>query len=264
MNTIDRIIDFFERHLYAVTGTIVFHFLLAVAFSFWGLSIDPEQRTTVIKMDFSEPRVEKTKKQIEQQAQQHVQQDLEQASNKAKNLANTTRLPANYNKIDESKVNANDRETAEQEIRERLKALEQEVIQEQRDKGYGYTKEEAEQLINSKKQLQLEQVEVQDARSEGAVTGPTNITFKLDNRYDTYMYVPVYLCKNSGQVTVNIAVDRSGTVANAVIDQETTRTADQCLLDAALKAARSSQFNSSTNAPALQAGSITFRFVAQQ
>ena len=263
MRWIDRFFDFFERHKVPIVGTVLVHFLIVAAFSFFGLRTHPDERTSVIKMDFTEPKVVPTQEEIKQKVKSQVQEQLNHASNKAKNLASTSQLPADYNKINEKAVNQETRKRVEEEINERLKSLEKKVIAEQRESGYGYTQKEAEALINSKKQQQLEKVVEQDASSEGAVEGPTNISYRLENRYDTYIYVPVYLCEHGGEVTVNIVVDQSGKVAGAKIDLESSGTNDRCLLDAALKAAYSARFNATKSAPGLQKGAMTFRFVGQ-
>lgn len=261
MHAIDRFLDFFETHKIPIVGTVLVHFLIIALFSLFGLSKSAETTTSVIKMDFSEPKVVPTEKEIKEQAKQEVTRDLANATNKAKNLSSTSKLPADYNKINEKSVNNQQRSSVEEEINERLKNLEQEVIAEQRASGYGYTAEEAEALINSKKQQELEQVVEKEAQSEGAVSGPTNISYRLANRYDTYIYVPVYLCEEGGEVTVNIVVDRSGKVAGAKVDQESSKTSSSCLLNAALKAAKAARFNASSSAEKLQNGSMTFRFL---
>tara|TARA_Y100000768_G_C23884297_1_gene636813 strand:- start:166 stop:957 length:792 start_codon:yes stop_codon:yes gene_type:complete len=263
MSAFDRFLDFFERHKVSIMGTIVLHFLIVTVFSFWGINNSPQERISVIKMDFTQPKERLTQKEIEEKATQDLDQQLAEASNKARNLASTSKLPSDYNKINEEQVSNNTRSSVEEEINQKLREIEQQVIAEQRASGYGYTPEEAEALINSKKQEKLENVTVQDARSEAAVSGPTNITYRLENRYDTYIYVPTYLCQYGGEVTINIVVDRNGNVASAKVDYESSSTNDNCLLNAALEAAQSARFNKSSSAPKLQPGNMTFRFIPQ-
>ena len=263
MQLMDQFFDFFERHKIPIVGTVLIHFIIVAVFSFFGLKSDPEAQGSVMRMDFSEPELVPTEMELKEKAQAQVTEQLTNASNKAKNLANTTELPADYNKINEQEVAEQTRSQVEQEISERLKSIEQEVIAEQRASGFGYSKDEAEALINSKKQQKLESVSEQDARSEGAIEGPTNISYRLENRYDTYIYVPVYLCEFGGEVTVNIVVDQSGKVAGAKVDQESSKTTDPCLLKAAVQAAYASRFNNTQQAPKLQTGAMTFRFIGQ-
>jgi len=57
--------------------------------------------------------------------------------------------------------------------------------------------------------------------------------------------------------------ERSGRVRKAELDKASTNTADECMLELALKSARETPFNASTSAADLQRGLITFRFVKQ-
>jgi TonB family protein len=253
--------DYITKHRTAIALTALVHILAFVIFDIATLK-DAETKDSTITMQFSEPEVEEREQIPEKQELTETEQS-EPSSNKAVNKSAPEMLDkADYNKIEENVPNES-KSQIEKEINERLKKLEQEVIQEQRDAGYGYTKEEAEALINSKKQPQLEEVKEKKAVSEGAVKGNTNISYKLKNRYDTYMDVPVYMCQYGGEVTVNIVVDRSGRVLAAKVDEETTKSDDDCLQRAAIQAAQNTRFNNSQQAPKAQKGSITFRFISQ-
>jgi TonB family protein len=93
--------------------------------------------------------------------------------------------------------------------------------------------------------------------------GPTNIYFKLENRNEIYLSIPVYKCEGSGTVVLNITVNPKGEVIDASVDNKTS-TEDECFSEAAQKAALKSRFNSDLQkAPARQKGTITYIFVAQ-
>ncbi len=184
-------------------------------------------------------------------------------SNTAKNEAAPSGMSkADYNQL-EDQLSESGKESVDEKIYNDLKALEQQVIDEQRAAGYGYTEEEAKELIDSFKPDELKHVAPQEARSEGAYKGTTNISYKLENRYDTYIYVPVYLCQSGGMITVNLAVNREGEVVKAKVNTSQSESNDPCLLDAAIKGAYRCKFNRSSSAPALQRGTITFRFSPQ-
>lgn len=95
-----------------------------------------------------------------------------------------------------------------------------------------------------------------------AYSGASVLYWQLDGRKATHLPVPAYRCYGSGEVTVIITVDNSGRVVNAKVD-EGTSSADNCLRNHAVRAARSSKFNASQTAPARQMGSITYAFIAQ-
>ena len=71
---------------------------------------------------------------------------------------------------------------------------------------------------------------------------------------------PSYSVQNSGIVVVTIWVDQYGTVQKAVACADGTTVTDNELWDAARKAALGAHFNMSADAPALQQGTITYRF----
>jgi len=93
-------------------------------------------------------------------------------------------------------------------------------------------------------------------------SGPTRVEYFLKNRYAIKMKVPVYKCEGSGTVVVNIQVDRTGNVISAAVDK-TKSSRNECMLNAAIEAARTSLFNKDPSAPLAVPGTITYYFVAQ-
>ena len=71
---------------------------------------------------------------------------------------------------------------------------------------------------------------------------------------------PSYAVQNSGIVVVKIWVDQYGTVQKAVARHDGTTVTDKDLWNAARKAALGAHFNMSADAPALQEGTITYKF----
>ena len=72
--------------------------------------------------------------------------------------------------------------------------------------------------------------------------------------------VPSYGVQNSGTVVVRIWVDQYGTVQKALAGADGTTVTDKDLWNAARKAALGAHFNMSAEAPALQEGTITYKF----
>lgn len=72
--------------------------------------------------------------------------------------------------------------------------------------------------------------------------------------------IPEYRVNKSGRVVVKIFVDQHGKVVRTTPGAPGTTVQDRTLWDAASKAAAKAQFNVSTNAPALQEGTITYIF----
>lgn len=95
-----------------------------------------------------------------------------------------------------------------------------------------------------------------------AYSGPSVVSYYLEGRKASHLSIPAYRCMGSGEVTVLITVDPSGTVTNAKVD-ESVSDGDGCLRAYAIRAARLSKFSASTSAPAKQAGNIVYKFIAQ-
>ena len=93
-------------------------------------------------------------------------------------------------------------------------------------------------------------------------SGPSVLSWSLDGRKASHLPIPAYRCYGAGEVTVIITVNNQGTVINAKVD-EGSSIGDSCLRSFAIRAARLSKFSASQTAPARQAGTITYAFIAQ-
>jgi hypothetical protein len=93
-------------------------------------------------------------------------------------------------------------------------------------------------------------------------TGPTNVTYYLENRFKQYLPIPVYTCKGGGLVVVNIEVSQKGNVISTSISED-SETNDECLLETAIKYASRTKFNQDFNAIPRQRGYIMYQFIPQ-
>lgn len=93
-------------------------------------------------------------------------------------------------------------------------------------------------------------------------SGKSNIHYFLEKRFHVRLPIPVYLAKGGGIINVDIQVDRTGKVIKAEA-RTTTNINDPMLPLYAIQAAEQTLFNSDTNAPPVQRGTITYQFVAQ-
>jgi len=94
----------------------------------------------------------------------------------------------------------------------------------------------------------------------GGGTGNSNISYDLGGRSAQSLPRPVYDIQVEGKVVVEVTVDRSGTVINAVAGRPGSTTLDATLLRIAREAALKAKFNSSSEAPEIQKGTITYYF----
>jgi len=85
-------------------------------------------------------------------------------------------------------------------------------------------------------------------------------TYSLDGRSAQSLPHPVYDIQVEGKVVVEVTVDKSGKVINAVAGRPGSTTLDATLLRIAREAALKARFNSSSEAPEIQKGTITYNF----
>lgn len=97
----------------------------------------------------------------------------------------------------------------------------------------------------------------QDARVKGTVT--VSFSFSDPTRTSRHIEIPAYLCEGGGDVVVAATLDRTGKVIAARV----TSGGDECMREAALRAARMSLFNIDNTAPVRQNGTITYVFIPQ-
>jgi hypothetical protein len=124
-------------------------------------------------------------------------------------------------------------------------------------------RETEEGAIEIAEKLRDEYLKTQEEKEPINYQGPTRVYYRLENRFHTYLPIPVYKCEGAGKVSLTIEVDREGMVLSAKIIPGETTTKDQCLLETAVSYALMSRFNRSPNFPAKQTGTLTFHFVAQ-
>lgn len=100
-----------------------------------------------------------------------------------------------------------------------------------------------------------------EERRDSKVKGRVTVSFSFADpvRTSRWLEVPAYRCEGGGQVVVTAVVDRGGEVVSARV----TSGGDECMREAALRAARASRFNIDEGAPARQTGTITYVFIPQ-
>lgn len=99
-------------------------------------------------------------------------------------------------------------------------------------------------------------------RGEGSGLGTQgNISYDLGGRGFQSLPKPNYDYQGEGKVVVEVSVDRSGKVIQARPGITGSTTLDDYLLKVAKEAALKARFETKSNAPAVQKGSITYNFV---
>jgi colicin import membrane protein len=98
-------------------------------------------------------------------------------------------------------------------------------------------------------------------RGEGSGTGDKGISYDLQGRGFQSLPSPKYDYQGEGKVVVEVSVDRSGKVTNAVPGSKGSTTLDEYLLTAAKDAALKATFKPKPDAPLIQKGTITYNFI---
>ena len=98
-------------------------------------------------------------------------------------------------------------------------------------------------------------------RGEGGGTGNSGISYDLAGRGFQKLPLPEYDYQGEGKVVVEVSVNRSGKVIQAVPGIKGSNTLDEYLLKVAKEAALKAQFEVKQDAPIVQKGTITYNFI---
>ena len=89
----------------------------------------------------------------------------------------------------------------------------------------------------------------------------SSVSYKLGKRYARRLPIPVFKCENGGKVIIDIQVNPSGRVVKATVNAQSDP--DEQLQETAVDAALRAIFNTNSDAPAIEHGTITYNFVKQ-
>jgi colicin import membrane protein len=98
-------------------------------------------------------------------------------------------------------------------------------------------------------------------RGEGSGTGDKGISYDLQGRGFQSLPTPKYDYQGEGKVVVEVSVDRSGKVTQAIPGAKGSTTLDEYLLNVAKEAALKATFVPKPDAPLVQKGTITYNFI---
>jgi colicin import membrane protein len=98
-------------------------------------------------------------------------------------------------------------------------------------------------------------------RGEGSGLGTQGISYDLQGRGFQSLPTPKYDYQGEGRVVVDVSVDRSGKVIQAIPGTKGSTTLDEYLLRVAKEAALKARFDPKADAPPVQKGTITYNFI---
>jgi len=98
-------------------------------------------------------------------------------------------------------------------------------------------------------------------RGDGSGLGNQGISYDLQGRGFQSLPTPKYDYQGEGRVVVEVSVDRSGKVIQAIPGTKGSTTLDEYLLKVARDAALKARFDPKSDAPVVQKGTITYNFI---
>lgn len=99
--------------------------------------------------------------------------------------------------------------------------------------------------------------------SKNTYAGNAIITYNLGGRKAVRLPIPAYQCLGSGEVIIEVLVNKMGNVSSATIISANTSLNESCLSDAAVKASLLSKFTIDLKALNIQKGTISYKFIGQ-
>lgn len=235
-------------HRHGLMGTIIFHLLLAIMLVSMGISRIGRHTEMEIMLEMPEPEIIQQKQEEQKRKEEIVRKSSDEEVEKLlRSMA-----------VNED-VKQNKQATVEQ-----IDQYIQEIQDELRD-GYGdryAVKKDKNHRSDSLLYQQERRQRELDSLQSTLYVGESSVSYKLKDRYQRYLPIPVFKCEFGGKVVVNIVVNRKGSVLKAeIVEAESQQ--DDCLREVAVDAALRSRFNEDNKAPERQSGTITYHFVKQ-
>lgn len=245
----NHFIKIYQRNIYGVIGTLVFHILLVASFLLAEVEMKGNIKEEPLVIEFPDILPE-------EEVKVPVEDDSEELSTPTdKTYQNLTNAASNR-LSDRNNTNSPDKFFDDQYLKEI---------------------NEAKQLVSnvnnqlSKEKLNIDDIKMPVETTEGMnpdsikntnYTGESNIVYYLENRYHVSLPIPVYLAKGGGKIIVDIVVDRNGKVTHAAPRADRAIRDEQIIFYAQAAALRT-LFNADSSAPAAQKGTIHYTFIAQ-
>lgn len=242
---LDRLI---RQYRVAILGTLVVHAFFLLCLVVFQISVSESPlKDDIIFFDFSEEL--KLPEETLPQELQGSEEDNSDLKNISVNEADKNRSSDDYYKEFQEIVN----QTKSKPLYQAENYDDKRWLIKDHSKEFEYREEDQSQQEQNKNSKQ----------GSATYSGKTIISYFLDGRKATRLPVPSYQCLGSGEVIVDIIVNKDGKVISVVIRSSTTPTGETCLPEAARNAATRSRFTIDLNAPAQQKGYINYKFVAQ-
>ena len=228
--------------------TVIFHLTVIIVLLLYQIDSTVRKEESFV-LDFSK------QEEIERRQKEEVfKEDISRKLDELIAAAHNSSAPIRNIATDASRAQLkDDRGTDAEQLYKDAERLAQDLKNGQKDGIEEDAREETVEMQHQQKPQQKNQKEY---------SGPSVLSYNLDGRKASHLPIPAYRCYGAGDVTVIITVNNAGQVVRAKVMEEISST-DACLRNFAVRAARLSRFNASSEAPANQTGEIVYRFIAQ-
>ena len=228
--------------------TVIFHLTVIIVLLLYQIDSTVRKEESFV-LDFSK------QDEIERRQKEEVfREDISRKLDELIAAAHNSSAPIRNIATDASRAQLkDDRGTDAEQLYKDAERLAQDLKNGQKDGIEEDAREETVEMQHQQKPQQKNQKEY---------SGPSVLSYNLDGRKASHLPIPAYRCYGAGDVTVIITVNNAGQVVRAKVMEEISST-DACLRNFAVRAARLSRFNASSEAPANQTGEIVYRFIAQ-
>ncbi|HCU21217.1 MAG TPA: hypothetical protein DF818_18445 [Bacteroidales bacterium] len=244
----------YKGRLVGILGTVIFHLIVAIIIMSFQIRSLQVQARDMFEIEFLAEEQPEEEKLIEVPITtiEKLLQGDEEMLNIARNLANKA----------DARVNPDDYiDKVKEELIKSGKLSVDNYIDEQK-KAADKTDENL--AFNDESKVKDDQNKPSESQEMAAnYKGPTRIYYELKGRTHTYLPIPIYKCQGSGKVSLRIEVNQKGAVEKTLVITGESTTSDPCLVEAAVRAAVITRFNSDLKAPKIQMGTLTYHFVAQ-
>lgn len=239
--------NLYQKNIYGIIGTLLFHVVLLGSILLAQVKVKKEVAEEEIIIDFNQPVEELKEEKPEEQKNEEEQADTQDE------LMQRAAARSNRAVNDAAKKDAFFDESYRQEIADAEKLVSDVNKQ---------LKKEIPEMKPFEMPEQTTEGMNPDKISNTIYSGESNIHYDLKDRFHVRLPIPVYLAKGGGKVTVDIWVSPAGKVVKASVRTQ-NNISDPLLPEYALQAALRTVFNSKSDAPSPQKGTITYTFVAQ-
>ena len=228
--------------------TVIFHLTVIIVLLLYQIDSTVRKEESFV-LDFSK------QEEIERRQKEEVfKEDISRKLDELIAAAHNSSAPIRNIATDASRAQLkDDRGTDAEQLYKDAERLAQDLKNGQKD---GIEEDAREETVEMQHQQKTEQ------KNQKEYSGPSVLSYNLDGRKASHLPIPAYRCYGAGDVTVIITVNNAGQVVRAKVMEEISST-DACLRNFAVRAARLSRFNASSEAPANQTGEIVYRFIAQ-